>query len=146
MDHHYTGIRAYYRSKFALVAFTFDFAEQLADTAVTVNCLHPASLMNTRMVRQAWIPPLSSLSTGVKAVMHLAVGPTGAAVTGRYFKGCRDAKAHPRLTILPSIDIACGDRRDPPTVSLEQEPAMTIVLPRVVQLVGKPLGRSRISR
>ncbi|BCO35757.1 3-oxoacyl-ACP reductase [Mycobacterium heckeshornense] len=95
MDHHYTGIRAYYRSKFALVAFTFDFAEQLADTAVTVNCLHPASLMNTRMVRQAWIPPLSSLSTGVKAVMHLAVGPTGAAVTGRYFKGCRDAKAHP---------------------------------------------------
>jgi hypothetical protein len=50
--------------------------------------------MNTRMVRQAWIPPLSSLSTGVKAVMNLAVEPIGAAVTGRYFDGCREATAH----------------------------------------------------
>ena len=43
MDHHYTGTRAYYRSKFALVAFTFDLAAELADNAITVNCLHPAS-------------------------------------------------------------------------------------------------------
>ncbi|BBU22644.1 SDR family NAD(P)-dependent oxidoreductase [Mycobacterium xenopi] len=102
MDHHYTGTRAYYRSKFALVAFTFDFAAQLSDTAITVNCLHPASLMNTRMVRQAWIPPVSSVSTGVKAVMNLAVEPVGAAVTGRYFDGCREAKAH-RAAYDPAI-------------------------------------------
>jgi NAD(P)-dependent dehydrogenase (short-subunit alcohol dehydrogenase family) len=94
MDHHYTGTRAYYRSKFALVAFTFNLAAELADTAITVNCLHPASLMNTQMVRQAWVPPVSSLSTGVRAVMNLAVESTGAAVTGRYFDGLREAKAH----------------------------------------------------
>ena len=94
MDHHYTGTRAYYRSKFALVAFTFDLAAELANTVITVNCVHPASLMNTHLVRRAWVPPMSSISTGVRAVMNLAVEPTGAAVTGRYFDGCREAKAH----------------------------------------------------
>lgn len=94
MDHHYTGTRAYYRSKFALVAFTFDLAAELADNAITVNCLHPASLMNTHMVRQAWVPPMSSIATGVRAVMNLAVEPTGGAVTGRYFDGLREARAH----------------------------------------------------
>jgi NAD(P)-dependent dehydrogenase (short-subunit alcohol dehydrogenase family) len=94
MDHHYTGTRAYYRSKFALVAFTFDLAAELATSAITVNCLHPASLMNTHMVRHAWVPPMSSIATGVRAVMNLAVEPTGAAVTGRYFDGLREAEAH----------------------------------------------------
>ena len=94
MDHHYAGTRAYYRSKFALVAFTFDLAAELADNAITVNCLHPASLMNTHMVRKAWVPPMSSVATGVRAVMNLAVEPTGAAVTGRYFDGLREARAH----------------------------------------------------
>ena len=94
MDRHYTGTRAYYRSKFALVAFTFDLAAELADNAITVNSLHPATLMSTGMVRQAWIPPMSSITTGVRAVMNLAVEPAGAAVTGRYFDGLRDARAH----------------------------------------------------
>jgi hypothetical protein len=37
---------------------------------------------------------MSSVATGVKAVMNLAVEPTGAAVTGRYFDGLREARAH----------------------------------------------------
>jgi NAD(P)-dependent dehydrogenase (short-subunit alcohol dehydrogenase family) len=97
MDHHYSGTQAYYRSKLALVAFTFDLAAEHADsaiTAITVNCLHPATLMNTHMVRQSWIPPMSSIATGVRAVMNLAVEPTGAAVTGRYFDGVGEARAH----------------------------------------------------
>jgi NAD(P)-dependent dehydrogenase (short-subunit alcohol dehydrogenase family) len=102
MDHHYTGTRAYYRSKFAVVAFTFDLAAELADTAITVNCVHPASLMNTHMVRRAWVPPMSSVATGLKAVMNLAVGPTGAAATGRYFDGLREAKAN-RAAYDPAI-------------------------------------------
>src|SRR5262249_50823000 len=37
MDNHYTGAHAYYRSKFAIAAFTFDLAEELAGSEITVN-------------------------------------------------------------------------------------------------------------
>jgi len=32
------------------VMMTFDLAEELAGTAVTANCLHPATYMPTKMV------------------------------------------------------------------------------------------------
>jgi NAD(P)-dependent dehydrogenase (short-subunit alcohol dehydrogenase family) len=95
MDAGYGGAQAYYRSKFALAAFTFDLADELAGSGITVNCLHPASLMNTRMVRQSMIPPMSTVDSGLRALLNLATGPAGAAVTGRYFDGTREATAHP---------------------------------------------------
>ncbi|HEX3956868.1 MAG TPA: SDR family NAD(P)-dependent oxidoreductase [Trebonia sp.] len=94
MDRGYSGAQAYYRSKFALAAFTVDLAEELAGSAITVNCLHPASLMNTHMVRESMIPPMSTVAAGVKAVMNLAVGPAGGTVSGRYFDGMNEARAH----------------------------------------------------
>lgn len=94
MDNHYTGADAYYRSKFALGAFTFDLAEELAGSGITVNCLHPASLMNTHMVRESMIPPMSTVGAGLKAVMNLATGPAGGTVTGGYFDGRNQARAH----------------------------------------------------
>jgi NAD(P)-dependent dehydrogenase (short-subunit alcohol dehydrogenase family) len=94
MDGHYTGSQAYFRSKFALAAFTFDLAEELAGTGITVNCLHPASLMNTHMVRESLIPPMSTVASGVRAVLNLAAGPAGGTLTGRYFDGTHEARAH----------------------------------------------------
>lgn len=102
MDNHYTGARAYYRSKFALAALTFDLAEELADSGITVNCLHPASLMNTHMVRESMIPPMSSVASGVTAVMNLATGPAGGTLTGRYFDGRIESRAH-EATYDPAI-------------------------------------------
>ncbi|KUL32998.1 hypothetical protein [Actinoplanes awajinensis] len=46
-------MEAYRRSKLALIAHTFDLADELADSGVTANCLHPASLMPTAMVRES---------------------------------------------------------------------------------------------
>ncbi len=54
--------QAYCRSKSALAALTFDLAEELAGSGITVNCPHPASLMNTHMVRESMIPPVSTRS------------------------------------------------------------------------------------
>ncbi|MEO8612481.1 MAG: SDR family NAD(P)-dependent oxidoreductase, partial [Chloroflexota bacterium] len=48
MEKHYEPLDAYRQSKLAQVMFTFDLAEQLRDDGITVNCLHPASLMPTK--------------------------------------------------------------------------------------------------
>jgi len=94
MDNRYSGAEAYYRSKFALAAFTFDLAGELADSGITVNCLHPATFMNTRMVRESLVPPMSTVGSGARAVLNLATGPIGGAVSGRYFDGRNEARAH----------------------------------------------------
>src|SRR5215510_7038093 len=49
----YDGGRAYTQSKLAQVMFTFDLARELAGSGVTVNCLHPATYMDTTMVRDS---------------------------------------------------------------------------------------------
>ena len=49
----YSGSRAYAQSKLAQIMFTIDLAHELEGSGVTVNSLHPATYMNTTMVRQA---------------------------------------------------------------------------------------------
>jgi NAD(P)-dependent dehydrogenase (short-subunit alcohol dehydrogenase family) len=93
MERGYEGIEAYRRAKLALVAHTFDLAAELAGTGVTANCLHPASLMPTTMVRDAEFHPIDTLEQGVRATLRLVVDPALAGVTGRYFDGQREARA-----------------------------------------------------
>jgi NAD(P)-dependent dehydrogenase (short-subunit alcohol dehydrogenase family) len=92
-EHGYDGVAAYRRSKLALAAFTFDLADELASAAVTVNCLHPASLMGTAMVRQAGITPLSTVEEGVAATLRLITAPAVDGVTGQFFDGLKAARA-----------------------------------------------------
>jgi NAD(P)-dependent dehydrogenase (short-subunit alcohol dehydrogenase family) len=49
LERSYGGMRAYTRSKLAQIMFTFELAERLRGTGVTVNALHPASLMDTKV-------------------------------------------------------------------------------------------------
>lgn len=56
----YDGARAYSRSKLAQVMFTFALAERLEGTGVTATCLHPASLMDTKMVFETFGYTLSA--------------------------------------------------------------------------------------
>ncbi|GAB2713085.1 SDR family NAD(P)-dependent oxidoreductase [Streptomyces bullii] len=87
----YSGVSAYCRSKFALAAHTFALAGELAGTGVSVNVLHPATYMDTAMVREAGITPLNTVADGAAAVLALATRDMG---TGRYFDGTRPARAH----------------------------------------------------
>src|SRR5262249_28108476 len=57
----YDGSRAYTQSKLAQIMFTFDLAEELKGSGVTVNSLHPATYMNTTMVRESGVSPMSSV-------------------------------------------------------------------------------------
>jgi NAD(P)-dependent dehydrogenase (short-subunit alcohol dehydrogenase family) len=94
-EHGYNGVDAYRRSKLALAAFTFDLAAELGAAEVTVNCLHPATLMPTAMVSQAGIAPVSTVEQGVAATMRLITDPALGGVTGQFFDGLRAARARP---------------------------------------------------
>ena len=90
----YSGMRAYAQSKLAQVMLTIDLAEQLRERGVTVNCLHPATYMDTTMVRDAGIEPASTVEEGAAAVLRLAVARELEGRTGEYFDGTRPAKAN----------------------------------------------------
>jgi NAD(P)-dependent dehydrogenase (short-subunit alcohol dehydrogenase family) len=90
----YSGMRAYAQSKLAQVMLTFDLAAELRDKGVTVNCLHPATYMDTTMVRAAGVAPVSTVEEGAAAVMRLAVSGQLDGHTGGYFDGLRPAQAN----------------------------------------------------
>ena len=86
---------AYSQSKLAQLVFTFELARLLQeDTGVTVNALHPASLMDTKMVRSTFGYTMSTVEEGAEAVVRLAASPGLEGVTGRYFDGTREARAN----------------------------------------------------
>jgi NAD(P)-dependent dehydrogenase (short-subunit alcohol dehydrogenase family) len=93
LTHGYSGVRAYCQSKLAQILFTVDLADQLDGTGVTVNALHPASYMDTTMVRQAGVTPWSSVETGADAILNLAVSPALEGRSGLYFDGQRESRA-----------------------------------------------------
>ncbi len=93
LEQGYDGMRAYAQSKLALIMFTFGLAEELEGTGVTANCLHPASLMDTKMVFETFGSASSSVREGTDATVRLAVSPELEGVTGRYFDGQREARA-----------------------------------------------------
>jgi NAD(P)-dependent dehydrogenase (short-subunit alcohol dehydrogenase family) len=94
LERGYEPYRAYAQSKLAQVLFTVELARRVAADEVTVNALHPASLMDTRMVRESFGPPIAPVSEGVEAVVRLVVDPALDGVTGRYFDGTRESTPH----------------------------------------------------
>ncbi|MCA0054974.1 MULTISPECIES: SDR family NAD(P)-dependent oxidoreductase [unclassified Mesorhizobium] len=93
LTHGYSGVRAYCQSKLAQILFTVDLAEQLKGSGVTVNALHPASYMNTTMVRQAGVTPWSSVEIGADAILNLATSSALEGRSGLYFDGLRESRA-----------------------------------------------------
>jgi len=94
LERGYSGARAYCQSKLAQVMFTFDLAEKLAGTDVIATCLHPATYMDTTMVRRAGVTPVSTVDQGADAILNLARSPSLEGRTGLYFNGLREARAH----------------------------------------------------
>ena len=94
LERGYEAMRAYTRSKLVQIVFTFELAGRLQDTGVTVNALHPASLMDTKLVHGTFGYTMSTVEEGTEAVVRLAASPELEGVTGRYFDGTREARAN----------------------------------------------------
>jgi NAD(P)-dependent dehydrogenase (short-subunit alcohol dehydrogenase family) len=87
----YNGMRAYRQSKLAQIMNTFELAEELQAAGVTVNALHPATFMPTKMVS---VSPLSTIAQGAEATMQLIAAPAGQLGTGRYYNGLSASRAN----------------------------------------------------
>ncbi|TVQ38526.1 MAG: SDR family NAD(P)-dependent oxidoreductase [Wenzhouxiangella sp.] len=83
--------RPYAQSKLAQVLHTYDMAERLAGSGVIINALHPATFMDTYMVRRAGIEPRTSVDEGADRVMQLITDDVG---SGHYFRDGEPARAH----------------------------------------------------
>ena len=83
--------RPYAQSKLAQVLHTFDMAERLDGSGVIINALHPATFMDTYMVRRAGIEPQASVDEGADRTMQLILADVG---SGHYFRDGAPARAH----------------------------------------------------
>ncbi|MFI1682341.1 SDR family NAD(P)-dependent oxidoreductase [Streptomyces sp. NPDC020607] len=94
LEHGYEGLRAYCRSKLAMIMATVELGAELDGTGVTVNALHPAHLMDTEGVRAYGLAPLVGVEEGVRPTVRLLVDPELDGTTGRYFDQYTDTRAH----------------------------------------------------
>lgn len=90
----YSGARAYAQSKLAQIMFTVDLARELEGSGVTVNALHPATYMDTTMVRAGGITPISTVEQGAAAILHLAEGDDVTGKSGLFFNGMQQSQAN----------------------------------------------------
>lgn len=93
----YDGTRAYAQSKLAQIMFTIDLARELGGSGVTVNALHPATYMDTTMVRASGVTPVSTVEEGADAILNLAVSPALEGQSGRYFDRKRQSRANAQV-------------------------------------------------
>ena len=89
-EREFNGYYAYAKTKLAQILFTRELAERMGDRDVTVNALHPATLMDTNMVLGPGGTPQSSVEEGVEATLRLITDPSLDGVTGGFFNGMRD--------------------------------------------------------
>lgn len=91
LERGYSSGRAYGQSKLAQVMFTIDLAQELKGKGIVVQALHPATYMDTHMVRSAGGTPRSTVEEGAAAVMHAIATD---APSGSYFVGQRLGTPH----------------------------------------------------
>jgi NAD(P)-dependent dehydrogenase (short-subunit alcohol dehydrogenase family) len=90
---YYEGRRAYAQSKLAQITYANELAARLTGTGVTVNSLHPATFMPTKIVLDERGTSVDSLSRGVEATLRVATDPELDDVSGRFFDREREAQA-----------------------------------------------------
>lgn len=92
LEKSFSGRRAYAQSKLAQILFTIDLAARLEDANILVNTLHPATYMDTNMVRSAGATPRTTVAEGADGVLQLVT--ESAIGSGNYFLRQRPVRAN----------------------------------------------------
>jgi NAD(P)-dependent dehydrogenase (short-subunit alcohol dehydrogenase family) len=93
LERSYDGLRAYAQSKLAMVMTTIELARRPEAREVTVNALHPGSLLDTKMVREGVGRPQGPIEIGIRSEIHVATSAALDGVTGQYFDRTQPARA-----------------------------------------------------
>jgi NAD(P)-dependent dehydrogenase (short-subunit alcohol dehydrogenase family) len=80
---HLNSQQAYAQSKLALTMWSFDLANTLSD--ISVIAVNPGSLLNTKMVQEAYGQHWSSADKGSSLLADLATASEFEGITGKYF-------------------------------------------------------------
>ena len=100
----YKHIKSYGNSKLMNLWFTFELADRLEGTGVTVNAVHPGGIKtgfgknknNPRWYRvgmKAASPFLKSAAKGAATSIHLASSSEGSEITGKYWAKCKEKES-----------------------------------------------------
>jgi NAD(P)-dependent dehydrogenase (short-subunit alcohol dehydrogenase family) len=114
-EHDYNALKAYTQSKLAQIYFTYELAERLTGTGVTVNALDPGHVVShfndsTKGMLHV-IAEVIYFFDGISAeqaaqtALYLATSPEVACVSGKYFSNCKPIPSSRR-----SYDVAVRQR------------------------------------
>ena len=115
----YDGVRAYSQSKLAQIIYAAELAESIPADELTVNSLHPATFMPTKIVLEERGAAVDTLELGTRSTLRLALDPALDGVSGRFFdrldEGAPnpqafDPEARTRLRAL-SLELSGASRR-----------------------------------
>ena len=81
----YTGLQAYCQSKLAQVMHAADLTDSVPADELTVNSLHPATFMPTKIVLEERGAAVDTLELGTRSTLRLALDPALDGISGRFF-------------------------------------------------------------
>jgi NAD(P)-dependent dehydrogenase (short-subunit alcohol dehydrogenase family) len=98
----YGSWRAYGQAKLALILFTYELANQLKGSGVTVNALHPGVIASNfdqgmgGFLRFGWKlmkPFLATVEQGAQTTLYLATSPEVEGISGKYFSNRKETRS-----------------------------------------------------
>jgi NAD(P)-dependent dehydrogenase (short-subunit alcohol dehydrogenase family) len=92
----YDGVRAYSQSKLAQIIYAAELAESIPADELTVNSLHPATFMPTKMVLEERGAAVDTLELGTRSTLRLALDPALDGISGRFFDRLDESAPNPQ--------------------------------------------------